>query len=90
MSRNATVHNQPGAGRTIGLAITAAGSALESRINRTCARLGLGPDAAMQRIKAKLDRFDDIEFKRAFLVGETFRNEGRFFNDCRLLVTYST
>ncbi|KLO04426.1 hypothetical protein SCHPADRAFT_947702 [Schizopora paradoxa] len=48
---DATIDNQPGAGRTLGLLFAWLGSKLEKALNRRAERLGLGPSAIAGKIR---------------------------------------
>lgn len=50
-SSTATQSNNPGTGRVIGLAYSALGRVLVKRLNRIACTVGLGPDAAGQKIE---------------------------------------
>lgn len=55
---DATASNLPGAGRTLGLLLSALGNRLEMFLNKRAARLSLGPEGVVQEIR-QLRRHDE-------------------------------
>ena len=56
VSTNATIKDQPGAGRTVGLFLNYVGLSLENVLNRRAGRLGLGPKAVADKIRLCIGR----------------------------------
>lgn len=88
-SKMELVENQPGAGRTLDLAITAAGVRLERVIGKAAAKLGFGPDAVMERVWKQIPSYRDRENHYSFLLIQSLSMETSFIRDCIRLIRYA-
>lgn len=88
-SKMELVENQPGAGRTLDLAITAAGVRLERGIGKAAAKLGFGPDAVMERVWKQIPSYRDLENHYSFLLIQSLSMETSFIRDCIRLIRYA-
>lgn len=89
VSYNATEPNRPGPGRNMDRLFTFLGGRLEKRLNRVGTFFGLGPDACMERIQARLAAFPNPQSRRQFLILQSLRGRGRFFKNCSDLLKYA-
>lgn len=74
------VENQPGAGRTLDLAITAAGVRLERCIGKAAAKLGFGPDAVMERVWKQIPSYREGSGESLLVFTNTIPVNGNIFH----------
>lgn len=82
--RNETAPNLPGPGRTLGLIYDALGRILEERLNHAARKIGLGPDAALERIENHLGKLSHQEMAVATLVSKR-----KLVRDFRKILRYT-